>query len=120
MPAPLHHARRECHHVVAGACRARHVEGAVRRGPPAPQIVVVHAWEIVVNQRIGVHHFDRSGQLGDAGGRGPVEGLVRREDQRGTQALPFAEQTVADDLVSRRCCRQHLVDPGAGVREVSS
>ena len=74
-----------------------------------------------MDQRIGVHHFDGSGQLGDAGGRGPVEGFVRREDQRGAQALPFAEQTVADDLVSRGTGRrQHGVDAGAGVREVFS
>jgi len=48
-----------------------------------------------------VHDFDGGGQLRDADGGGPVERLVRREDQRRTQALPFAEQTVADDFVAR-------------------
>ena len=44
---------------VAGQDRGRLVKRLVRRGPPAPQVVIVHGGQIVVNQRIAVHAFKR-------------------------------------------------------------
>jgi len=49
-----------------------------------------------------------------------VQRLVRREDERGTQPLPFAEQTVAHDFVIPCRRRQYVVDPRASVREIPS
>jgi hypothetical protein len=114
------HARGECHHVVASARRPRHVERAMRRRAAAPQVVVVHAGEIVVHQRVGVHHFHGGRQLRHSGRRCAVECLMRRKHQRRPQALPFAQQAVAHDVVSRRCRRQYFVDPGPGVRQIPS
>ena len=31
---------------------------SVRGGSAAAEVIVVHAWEIVVNERVGVHDFD--------------------------------------------------------------
>ncbi len=48
---------------VAGEDRGRLVEGLVAGRPAAAQIAVVHRRQIVVDQRIGVHHLDRRGDL---------------------------------------------------------
>ena len=46
----------------AGARGRRDVERPVDRGPAPAQVVVVHARQIVVDQRVGVHHLDRGGE----------------------------------------------------------
>ena len=115
------HARRERHHLIARPGRARHVEGAMRRRAPAPQIVVVHAGEVIVHQRIGMNDFDRGRELRDTRGRRAVEGLVRREDERGAKAFPFPEQAVADHVVPALCPgRQHRVHSRTRVGEITS
>ena len=67
-----------------------------------------------------MHDFDGRRQLGDPGGGGSVEGFVCREYERRAQPLAFAEQTVADDLISACCRCQYRVDAGASVREIAS
>ena len=42
-------------------CRRFAVFG-VATGLAATHVVVVHRWQIVVNQRVGVYHFDRTGR----------------------------------------------------------
>ena len=46
---------------VAGQNRRRLVEGAVHRRLAAPQIVIVHGGQIVMDQRIAVHALDGGG-----------------------------------------------------------
>ena len=47
---------------VAGQDRRRLVERLVAGRPAAPQVVVVHRRQVVVDQRIGVHHLQRTGR----------------------------------------------------------
>ena len=66
--------------------RGRLVEGAMGGRPAAPQIVVVHRRQIVVDQRIGVQHSIPAA-------RGPAavaasERARRLDDQEGPQPLP--------------------------------
>src|SRR5256885_2553073 len=96
-----HHPRPEPHHLEAGAARRGDIKGTMHRRPPAPQIVVVHAGEVVVHERIGVHHLDRGTQLGDGAVAAPQR-LVGGEHERGSQALTLAEQRVADGGGDRR------------------
>jgi len=102
-------ARRERHHVVAGARRPRHVERAVRRRRPRRRSSL-SAREVVVNQRIGMHDLHGRGELCDAGRRRSVESFVRREDQGRPQPLPLSEQAVVDHLVFRVCPTPTPVD----------
>ena len=39
-------------------CRASQIFMAGRH--PAPEVIVVHCGKIIVDQRVGMHHFDRS------------------------------------------------------------
>ena len=57
------HLERHGQQPVAGEHRGRLVELLVASRPAAPQIAVVHRRQIVVDQRIGVHHLDRRGDL---------------------------------------------------------
>ena len=45
---------------VAGENRHAFAVHDVRRRPPAPQVIVIHRRQVVVDQRIGVDHFDRA------------------------------------------------------------
>jgi len=54
--------------------------------PAAAQIAVVHRRQIVMDQRIGVHHLDRRGDLQGAPLRHP-EQLRAGEHEQGSQ--PF-------------------------------
>ena len=48
---------------VAGEDRGRLVEGLVHGRPPAAQIVVVHRRQVVMDERIAMHAFDRRAGL---------------------------------------------------------
>ena len=50
---------REGQQAVAREHRRRLVEGLVDRRLAAPQIGIIHAWQVVMDQRIGVHAFQR-------------------------------------------------------------
>ena len=98
----------------------------MHRGPAAPQIVVVHAGEVVVHERIGVHHLDRGTQFGDGAVAAPQR-LVGGEHERGPQALTLAEQCVADGGGDRRVeqgsgasppALEHRIDAAAGGGQV--
>ena len=61
---------------ISGEDRNRFAKDFVARRAPSPQIVVVESGKIVVDQRIGVQHFERCAQLFDswrksAGNRSP-------------------------------------------------
>jgi hypothetical protein len=107
------------YHLVARARRAGHVERAVRRRPAAPQIVVVHAGEIVVDEGIGMHDFNRRRDLRNPFPSHPSQGFVRSEDERRAQAFAFTEEAVADDFVAALGPgREDAVHAGAGVAQI--
>ena len=90
---------------VAGENRHAFAVNDVRRGPAAPQCVVVHRGEVVVHQRIGVNHFERTRRRErQVPGRVSVlavpfgDSLRRRESQDGTQPLAAGEDAVAHRL----------------------
>ena len=47
---------------VTGQDRQRFTVSRVAGGNPPPQLVVVHRRQVIVDQRIGVHHFDGHGR----------------------------------------------------------
>ena len=126
--ARIEHPCAQGDHVIARHHRRRYVEGAVRRGPPAAQVVVVHAGEIVVHQRVGMDDFDRGREVGHAlRGGFARHRLGGGEDERRPQALAGREQAVphrrghrgGPPLPCPHAPRlQHRVHPGPGVREV--
>ena len=79
---------------VAGEYRRRFVIFAMKGWLPAAQIVVVHARQVVMDQRIGMQAFDRRCRAGERGSIDTEEsaGLERHE---GTKALAAAEGCVA-------------------------
>ena len=96
----------------------RLVEGAVSGRPAAPQVVVVHRRQIVVDQRIGVHAFDRrAGQ--DRRAVGAAERARGFDREKGPQPLAAAERGVAHrfdqtarprDLPGLRLDREKVVE----------
>ena len=86
---------------IAGQDRRGLTEGLVAGRLAAPQIVVVHGREVVVDQRIGVYQLDGAGRA--------VQGLARdperrpgRVDQERPHALAVAEHGIAHGLVQVR------------------
>ena len=65
------HARRDRHQEEAGPGGGRHIEGAVGGGAAAAEVVVVHARQVVVHQRVGVHRLDRGRDAGDGRATAP-------------------------------------------------
>ena len=70
------------------------------RRSPAANVVVVHARQVVVHERIGVHHFDCRSQT--AGVARASRGAVRRQDQQSAESLAVAEQAVPDRFRNAR------------------
>ena len=102
---------------VAGENRHALAMHHVRRRPSAPQVIVVHRRQIVVDQRVGVNHLDRArGRHGEIACRG-FGGATRLRDafgagnhQQRPQPLAAAKQAVAhrvdDDWGRRRAWRE--------------
>ena len=76
------------------------IERAMYRRSPAANVVVVHARQVVVHERIGVHHFDCRSQT--AGVARASRGAVRRQDQQSAESLAVAEQAVPDRFRNAR------------------
>ena len=74
----------------------------VQRRPAAPQRVVVHGRQVVVDERVGVNQLDRAGGRQREVARGRVDGLRGRERQHGPQALAAGEHAVAHRLADER------------------
>jgi hypothetical protein len=66
-------------------------------GPTPAQIVVVHAGQVVVHQRVGVHDLDRAGDA-DHRGRAAPHRPVRRHEQRGAHPLARRGEGVGQRL----------------------
>ena len=54
---------RKRHHPKPGFGCGRHVELPVGRRPATPQVVVVHARQVVVDERVGMHDFHGGGEF---------------------------------------------------------
>ena len=86
---------------IAGQDRGRFVEGAMAGRPSAPQIIIVHGRQVVVDQAVDVDQLDSGG--------GGIELLERRAEsfagevhEYRPQALAAAEHAVAHGLVQPR------------------
>ena len=83
---------------VAGQDRGRLVEGAMTGRAPAPQIVVVHRREVVVDQGVGMDEFDGTGGAVEQRGI-HAECLACGIGQERADALAAAEDRVSHGLV---------------------
>jgi len=72
----------------------------VAGGLAAAEVVVVHAGEVVVDERHGVHHLDGRGG-GHRPGLGPTHHGARGQAQRRAHALPARQQRVPHRVVQR-------------------
>ena len=75
-------------------------ENFVARRAAAPEIIVIHAREIIVHQRISVDAFDRAGE-----GKGGIDvaatSFSRGEAKNRSQSLASGKKTVPHRLVER-------------------
>lgn len=85
---------------IAGEERGRFVELFVRGGTAAAEVVVVHARQVVVDERVGVEALNRDGSgericrlVGDR--RYRLKELVGREHEHGTEAFSSGRERVA-------------------------
>ena len=109
---PRHQIEGEGEQAVAGQDRGRLVEGLVRGGAAAAQVVVVHRRQVVVHQRIAVHAFERgAGQQRAVMGGAEQAGAF--DQQKRAHALAAAQRRIAHgleqprrpgDLVGDRLC----------------
>jgi len=68
-------------------------------GAPAAEVVVVHAGEIIVNERISVHHLDGAGGSEGVFCFAPA-GLGGGEGEDGAETFPPGKDRVAHGLVN--------------------
>ena len=87
---------------IAGKDGDGFTEGFVTGGTAAPQIIVVERGKIVMNQRVGVEHFQGGTNLLDAVGQGAADHAPCFHTQDGTQALAAREHAVPHGLVDGR------------------
>ena len=86
---------------VAGQDRGRLVELLVTGGLAAPQIVVVHRRQVVVDQRIGVQEFDGAGGA-QGGQRADLEQRCAGQHEERAQPLAAAQARIAHRLEDAR------------------
>ena len=96
---------------VAGQNGRGLVERLVAGGPAAPQIVVVHGRQIVVDQRIGVDHFDRAGGRHGRFDR-PAARLGGQQHQHRPQPFARRQEAVAHRLAEPRRAAVAQVESG--------
>jgi hypothetical protein len=85
---------------VSGEDRDRLAEDLVRGRLAAPEVVVVHGRQVVVDQAVRVDHLHRAGERHEVGA-GAAHGLAGGDHERGPDALAPREQAVADRAVDR-------------------
>ena len=91
---------RECQKRIAGEHGGCLVEGHMNGRPSAPEIVVVHAGQIVMHERIGVHRLDRRGHPKRAMRDQRRTDLRRTQHEKRPQPLAAGEDGVAHRLVN--------------------
>ena len=118
--------KRDCQQRVSSEHGDAVAEDFVTRGTPAPEIIVIHAREIIVHQRVSVDAFQRAGE-----GKGilhfPPASFSCREAKNRSQSFAAGEQAVAHRLVKcfwfgvrfRQIAIKRVVDfflPGSEIR----
>ena len=83
--------RQQC---IACKNRGRLVEGLVHGRPAAPQIVVVHGGQIVMNKGVTMHAFERAGRIQRLL-RADAEQRRALDHQEGPEPLAAAERAIA-------------------------
>src|SRR6266545_2356208 len=92
---------RKSQKTVARKNRGRFIEGLVRGGLAAPQVVIVHRWQIVMRQRIAMHAFERD------------TGHQRLLARHAEEARTLDHQERAEPLARAEACIAHGVEePG--------
>ena len=89
-----HRLKREVQKTVAGENRLTFPEYDVIRRSSAAEAVVVHSGQIIVNQRIGMNHFDCARKIQRVV-RIFAQHIHRRQQHRRTQTLSTRKQAVA-------------------------
>jgi hypothetical protein len=93
--------KRERQQRIAGQNRRGFSEFLVTRRLAAPHVVVVHCRQVVVNQRVCVNHFDRTGRRQRSISRGPARFRGKHHEHR-PQTLSRRQQTMTNGF-SQRC-----------------
>src|SRR6476469_4027892 len=72
----------------------RLTENFVARGPPSPKVVVVERRKVVVNQRIGMQHFECGAEICDSGWERTTDQPACLHAKNRPDALASGEHTV--------------------------
>jgi len=94
---------RERLHGVAGKHRLGHPEADVHRRLAAAQDIVVHARQVVVDQRVGVDELDRAG-CAQRRRTHAVDRIGRGEHEQRTQSLSAVEDGIAHGVAEAGWC----------------
>ena len=86
---------------VAGKHRDSLAEDLVRGGATAPEIIVIHAGKVIVNQRVGVDHLHGASRGEDRLQILHSTGFGGGQSQDGSQALAPGKQAVTYSLMDR-------------------
>jgi hypothetical protein len=78
---------------------ARLAEDDVAGGLAAAEVVVVERGQVVVDERVGVHHLERGGEVGCARGKFTGDHTCGFHAEHGAQALSTSEGAVAHSPV---------------------
>ena len=117
--------QRECQDLqrIADEDGGRFIEGAMRRGLAAAQVVIVHRRQIVVNQRIRVNEFHRRSRRIQCI-RVQPKGFSGAIDEQRAQALAAAQDRVAlrrvEALWNHVGRRKYRVEDGAHARLIAA
>ena len=87
---------------IAGENCDRLSENFMTGRPATAQIVVVECRQIVVDQRIGVQHFQRRAQVFDSHGKGTGDHAARFHAKNGAQPLSPGKYAVAHGFMNGR------------------
>ena len=104
------HLERQGQEAVPRQNRRRLVKRLVTRRPPAPQVVVVHRRQVVVDQRIGMNHLESTGRAHRRPGIAAT-GFGRHQAKHRPQPLSTPQHAVTH----RRCQPGRRGRPATGI-----
>jgi len=90
-----------CLQRIACQDRGRLSEHYVTSGTPAPQVVIVERGQIIVDERVGVQHFEGGAHVVNAIGQAAFNHAAGFATEDGAQALASGKHAVAHRLVDR-------------------
>jgi hypothetical protein len=89
------------------------IESPVQRRPPAPQVIVIHAREVIMDQRIGVQALHRDGSRDRIAAPCRIEQLGRRQHDHGADPLAARLDAVTHGRMDPSRTRVRRRQPGA-------